>query len=304
MNPDWQTNCVYLAASVRRCHPAMWQALQHSLRERGIELRSVHGTRDIWLRDFMPIQVADDDFVKFRYEPDYLRIGHKHLMTAAATCLSTVSRRKCQTSRINLDGGNIVAAKRKAILTEKVFRENRQIGRSELVRELHRLLRVEECIFVPEEPGDLFGHADGMIRFLDETTVLVNDYTCVNRAFGTRLLSVLRKQGLACEAMPYLVEEEQVEGIPSAVGCYINFLWVGPLIVVPTFGTATDARALSTLEKLLPGRELVPLPCTELAREGGVLRCVSWTILDRNATRPGKGRGDEKLRTSPEANRR
>jgi len=29
-------------------------------------------TKDIWARDYMPIQVSENKFVEYRYDPDYL----------------------------------------------------------------------------------------------------------------------------------------------------------------------------------------------------------------------------------------
>ena len=52
-------------------------------------------------------------------------------------------------------------------------------------------LRVAELIVIPKEPYDEIGHADGMVRFLDAKTVLVNDYSEVDPDFGQRLLSDL-----------------------------------------------------------------------------------------------------------------
>ena len=61
--------------------------------------------------------------------------------------------------------------------------------------------------------------------------------------------------------------------------CY--FLRVGDLVVVPVYGAAQDDAACRKLEELLPGARIVPLRCEGLAREGGVLNCVSWTGRSR-----------------------
>jgi agmatine deiminase len=130
-------------------------------------------------------------------------------------------------------------------------------------------------IIIPKEPFDLLGHADGMVRFVDENSVLVNDYSEVDPVFGERLMSALDRHGLTCELMPYSHEKETTAGIASAVGNFTNFLRTEKVIVAPVYGARHDDIALRKLGTVFPGMPVVPLLCTDLAREGGVLNCIS-----------------------------
>src|SRR5438876_8688203 len=107
MIAEWETNCVYLPGQLPTSHPMVCQGLQRAFKDHGIELHLLRGTKDIWLRDFLPIQIADESFLKFRYEPDYLR-GHEHLRTDESICRSIPYLQDYRTSEINLDGGNVV----------------------------------------------------------------------------------------------------------------------------------------------------------------------------------------------------
>ena len=51
----------------------------HILDNYGIKSKFLHSTKDIWCRDYMPIQVDGDKFVQFRYAPSYLEddLGHQ-----------------------------------------------------------------------------------------------------------------------------------------------------------------------------------------------------------------------------------
>src|SRR5206468_1187392 len=111
----------------------------------------------------------------------------------------------------------------------------------------------------------------------DEHSVLVNDYSRVDPAFGERFLKVLRRHQLEIETLPYFHENRSRAGIPSAVGCFTNFLRTEKVLVVPAYGSKKDHVALRKLEAVFPGLPIVPLDCTELAREGGVLNCISAT---------------------------
>jgi agmatine deiminase len=239
----------------------------------------LRGTRDIWCRDFMPIQIGVGQFVQFRYLPDYLD-GHEGMITSpevARAALPAGSR--CVRSSVVLDGGNVVNWTSKAILTDKIYKENPRFSRAGLRRRIQGLLEVNELIVIPKEPHDVIGHADGVVRFVDERTVLVNDYSKVDPGYGASLEAVLRRHGLDWIKMPYCPSGKVIDGIPSAEGNYINFLQVGRLIVAPVYRKKrTDGRALRTLERAFPDSRIVPLDCRELARQGGVLNCISWTI--------------------------
>jgi agmatine deiminase len=142
---------------------------------------------------------------------------------------------------------------------------------------------------IPKEPGDVIGHADGMLRFVDAETVFVNDYSKVAPSFGRRLQSVLRRASLNWIELPYCPVAEETDGISSAVGCYANFLMVRGLIILPTFGIAEDITARQVLVKRAPQFAIETSDCTKLAKEGGVLNCMTWTM-------DAKEDGGQKLR--------
>jgi agmatine deiminase len=284
MVPDWQTNQVYFSALLGKRHPDVWSSLQSTLRDTNTAYHTLRVTKDIWCRDFMPVQVDNETFCRFTYDPDYLR-DDQRLITPAASCrLRTM--RKYRKARLVVDGGNIVSAVSRAILTDKVYTENSGRNRREIRRMLEDALQAE-CIIIPRPPFDPVGHADGVVRFLDEDTVLVNDYRAVDDAYGRKVRAILRRHRLECVPVPYFIENRVTDGIPSAAGCYINYLRTEKQLVLPVFGIARDAAAIRRFESLFPGMRIIPLQCTDLAREGGCLNCVSWTIRSR----------PEKLRT-------
>jgi agmatine deiminase len=203
---------------------------------------------------------------------------HPHLRTENAARLLGLDN--CIWSDIVIDGGNVVPGPGAVILTEKVYPENPTIGRARLREQLRALLEVEQLILVPKEPYDFIGHADGMVRFVDAGTVLVNDYSRVDAAFGKRLAGVLSP--LEIIPFPYCPTGERIDGIDSAVGVYLNFLQVRDMILVPAFGQSHDDEACKILERIFPRNCIVPISCTELARRGGVLNCATWNIRDND----------------------
>jgi agmatine deiminase len=80
MIADLENNLVYASDLLEDRFPALVDGLRRILCEHGVPLRIIRSTRDVWCRDFMPVQVAPGQFVRFCYGPDYLR-GHEHLIT-------------------------------------------------------------------------------------------------------------------------------------------------------------------------------------------------------------------------------
>jgi agmatine deiminase len=191
MVPDWQTNRVYVSHLLPKRHPGVWEGLKAAFTANGITVRQLRGTKDLWVRDFSPIQVGVNHFVKFRYEPDYLK-GHEDLLTDTSEFRSVPQLRDAINSTINLDGGNVVAAETKVILTDKVFKENPEIRRPLLRKKLQDLFKAD-TVFIPKEPFDPIGHADGLVRFINENTVLVNDYSAIDKEFGRRLRAIFTR---------------------------------------------------------------------------------------------------------------
>src|ERR1700722_9393270 len=119
MIPDWSSNCVFLARLLESRYPELFQSLQQTLVSHGIEVRLLDNVRDVWVKDYAPIQVGPRKLVKFRYEPDYLK-DDPTFRTGTAVVESFRDVGDSHRSTINLDGGNVVASRNKAILTEKV----------------------------------------------------------------------------------------------------------------------------------------------------------------------------------------
>lgn len=281
MVPDWKTNTVLISDTLPSRHPEIVRQLETILQQHRIPLVIVPGTADIWIRDAAPVQVNYGEFVQFIYRPDYLRDGYEHLITGSEVFSGFPFINEVERSELVIDGGNIVGVPGTAILTDKVFRENPDRSRSEIEDELRRLLRVERLIFIPKEPYDPIGHVDGMVRFINDTTLVVNDYSTVDPNFGNRFRASLERRRLEIELLPYQPERRRFDGIESAAGNYVNYLRVGNLIVVPSYGMPDDGEAVQTLDRLCPEATVVPVPCLNLAREGGVLQCVTWTVRVR-----------------------
>jgi agmatine deiminase len=83
-------------------------------------------------------------------------------------------------------------------------------------------LDLEEVIAVPKQPYDEIGHADGMLRFLQNDTVLVNDYSRESKRFQSNFTRSLEQAKLNIEQIPYnpYLNKNNLD----ATGVYMNYL--------------------------------------------------------------------------------
>lgn len=228
------------------------------------------GTKDIWVRDFMPVRRKDGQYISFRYEPSYLR-GNPELRTNFRDVAGQIPA-SVEYSDINLDGGNVVfsPSRNKAVISDRVFSENSDYDRAALIRELEELLTAH-VIVIPSLSSDMTGHADGMVRFVDDNTVIGND-TPYKNGLEQRVRAVLEREGLRVLDFPYYDAPGE-----SAAGCYLNFLKTERYIFLPIFGHKKDQKAIQAAERIF-SKEIVPLRIDEIATRGGGLNCVSWEV--------------------------
>lgn len=157
-----------------------------------------------------------------------------------------------------------------------MFVENPTRDRKTIISELANLFEAKPVI-IPRDSYDFTGHADGMVRYYNNDTVLINQYKANDKpAFQERFITALRSEGLNLIEVPY--NPYRNTDYDSAVGLYINYLQVKDLIVVPTFGLPEDERALRQFEDLFSFCSVVGIESSEIAVQGGVLNCVTWNI--------------------------
>jgi agmatine deiminase len=276
MLTDSQTNFVYVADTLPEKLPAFATRFLDSLRANGIPFGLIPGTRDIWAKDYMPIQVSECRFVHFTYNPDYLRDSRKWRTTI--TDVDAVCARmgiKTVQSDILIDGGNVVRWNDKVLMTEKVFSENPGYKEEKLIDELKDLLEVEAICLVPVAKGDILGHTDGMCRFVSTDTILVND-PLQGPPDRTGFIERLESAGLHWR--PFEYNYYASKGISDATGLYLNYLELEAHIILPVFHLDTDEAAIRQAKQHFPDKQVVPVYSREPAKHTGVLNCLTWNI--------------------------
>lgn len=274
---DNQTNFLYLADKLPSKYPGFFTRFESLLNKHNVAYELLPQTKDIWAVDFMPVQLELNKYTQFRYFPSYLKTikGLKTISDTELVCQS-INIKPDNKSEIILDGGNLVHWSDKVIMTDRIFIENPTYERKELIESLRNALEIETIYFVPKQPGDFTGHADGMLRFIDENTVLVNDFSKEKDWFKRAFEIALHNAGLETITFPY--NPYSNSNNTDGKGCYINYLQMKDIIFLPIYGMKEDEVAFKQIESIFPGYTIATINCNEIAKEGGVLNCISWNI--------------------------
>jgi len=275
-----ETNVVYFSALLPEKFPDDFARIKTILDKYGIEYRYLKATRDIWCRDYMPIQISENDFVQFRYEPSYLKTDEDLIGRSDPKQVNEANGFKPEYSRINLDGGNVVRYKEKVMITARVFRENQNLAltRDELREQLSHDLK-SHVIIKPEHPADQIDHADGNVRFLDENHVLINELQREYQYWREGMEKIRNEQNLSYIEIPWFTPKRKKDSL-SAIGYYINYLEIGNLIMIPKFEIEgnRDQETLDLFKSLFPTRNIEQVNINAIAEEGGLLNCITWNI--------------------------
>lgn len=251
-------------------------------------LHIIPGCKDIWVRDFMPINLYDDGdrLLTYRYEPDYLRENateYINFHTEQKAVLFDMGIRKQETfdTELVLDGGNIVECDGVVILTDKIYRENPKYNRQQVRDELKRIFK-EEVKIIPwvSIEDDVFGHSDGSLTYLGiidgKKTILfeTSDFSI------PPILNAQRDVLKSLEAKGYKIRELQLKSGNRFDWCYINMLHYKNKLLVPQVDGITESNqiALDTISNICgDDREVIGIKIPQrILKMGGALHCMTW----------------------------
>lgn len=280
MISDRDTNNIYFSKRLKTDlrFSETYEQISETLKALGVKPRLLSDTNDIWARDYMPIQVSKSKFIEYRYDPDYLQgkwKGCRDLKTYPDIVCDSIEL-TTEKSDIILDGGNIVKSNNCVILTDKVVNENRLLySKIELVEQLKKIFKVEKIVLIPWDKKEKFGHSDGVLRFINDTKVLINEIY----EYDTRLLYRLKQSGLKWDFLRFKVNKKDKRN-----WAYINFLQTKDLILIPKLKIDEDNQAFEQIEKHYPdyakNNRIAQINMTDIIKFGGALNCISWTIKE------------------------
>lgn len=268
---------VYMSELLKTKYPKECDRLIHILDNHHIKYGFLKGTKDIWCRDYMPVQTKSGKLIQFKYDPSYLK-GNKEWEESRSDVKQVCKLNKIDAifSNINLDGGNVLLYEDRAIISDRIYAENPDWDKEKLVNELSLLLE-SEIIIIPAQKSDMTGHADGMVRFVNRNTILGNTLADEYKYWREGIEKVLDKYNLRYIDVPFFLPKDSKHP-NSAVGIYVNYLEVGDLIVLPVFGRNEDQKAIDIISRTFPDRVIETIDYNGIAMEGGLLNCTTWVV--------------------------
>ena len=274
---------LYFSGNLKSYYPKIYNELTEILSKNKVSYGVLHGTADYWCRDYMPVQVCGNSFVQFQYHPDYLEGLRKYeTPTEVSTKLAMekIPHPLITTSPIVADGGNFTFGAIKkgrgytpvVIMTEKIFIENPNVTREDVVPQLESLFPNHRLLFLPWDKKDICGHTDGIIHAVGNNKVLAN-----LKVYPNDIAVKMRSALESC----FKVIDLELSNYHDMSWAYINMIHTKDVIIVPGLGLPTDEEALKHIQNLFPeykGRIYQVQMRSIVKRSGGALNCLSWTF--------------------------
>jgi len=282
MITDKETNTIYFSEKLMEQSPEIANQISNSIKRYGADCRFLPGTKDIWARDYMPVQVNEHKLVQFTFYPDYL-VEYEYLKSEPDSICEDLKLNTIK-SDIVLDGGNVVKSGNCVIMTDKIVIENiHKYTKEQLLSKLRDQFEVEKIVLIPWDHGERYGHADGMVRFIDHETVLLQGYYNTRKDlfiddFLETLLGSLKKNHLKYEFLNIDYSEKI-----NAKFAYLNYLQTKDFILLPSLGIDKDDEALEAeIRKYFPDYKdkIQKIKMNSIIAKGGALNCISWTIKE------------------------
>lgn len=270
MIPDYQCNAVYFSEWLKNDYPDIYHGLARILNRHNVAYDIIPNTKDVWCRDYMPIQLDKERYLCYEYKPDYLMnsaSNRKYITDSLDICRDM--QLKIKETPLIIDGGNVVKVGNKAIMTEKVFVENPTVNENTLKNLLEEQMECE-IIFIPWDKAEKYGHSDGIIKPISDNSILMTNYHDFDKEYSNEVINRLSDK-FEIKILSYNVKKTSPES-----WAYINFLTVGNLIVLPSLGKEEDEQALEQVNAYYPNYTIEQLNISDLVKDGGGINCVSW----------------------------
>ncbi len=269
-----------------------------------IQIIQMQNLDSVWVRDFMPIGIADNKALKALYYPTYYEDerfdgkegDRKYAKNAdnVGTSLTKVLRYTLQNLKfrqkdIILDGGNFIHNKKIGFISARVLTENFYLNNkievdtdllkdilfqadiSEFIVSLKNQLFLEALYILPSEQEsdnlpEVTGHIDGSLRFLTQDIIVIDENYFEN--YKEFLEPIFRKHNLKIQPIYQDLDNNTI---------FLNYLRVNDTVFLPRgtniqddfyrFKTLCFKNSIKSVEIEEEGH---------ISRHSGVFNCISW----------------------------
>ncbi|MBT3338354.1 MAG: hypothetical protein HN855_16920 [Anaerolineae bacterium] len=238
---------------------------------------------DIWMRDFTTVNPLNP--IQFTYT--WASMTKQESREVQNSYMSIADRYGIQrvTTDLLIDGGNIVDNYAGKIITTTRFMEDNDLSYEEAVETLANLLDADEvAILKPDE--EVLAHSDGMVSWIDEDLLLVNDYSS-DPEFRALIMDELHKAfpttTIIEVPVAYMTNPPgEWEGFESACGINLNSTVTFKNIYLPVFNMPHDQTAVGIIQENTT-KNVITINAEAACPMGGSVRCLTWQLTGANA---------------------
>ena len=179
-------------------------------------------------------------------------------------------------------GGNFITdGKGTMLCSEHVMNQNPDVGEKRFKEILRDYYGCTQVIFLPNQPGEICGHADMVVKFADPITIFVASATGTlwEESLDELAQTLTNSKSLSGENYNVVrlpVPTNQILGEDSKDWSYINSLTVNNKIIVPLYNAPEDKQALKIYQETLPDYEIVGLDFHEYFF--GAIHCQTQNV--------------------------
>ena len=253
---------------------------------RDIRYLPVHTLRDIQLRDWAGLPAALPNgrlfSAQFNYAPGHLTgrsARHADDSRRAGHILGDLLYGDTATIPLTASGAVLTHnGQGLAIASNRLISENEHLSIQSIHDILHRQVGITRLLFVPVVPDDEAGRVDHLVRFIAPDVLVVAQPPRRDepgRAFADAVLEQLQTE-LEPDVQVLALPQSNTSVLGGVYGNYLHLLRVGDRILLPGYGTKTDADVMEILSTALPEVDIVLLPFHELQSPVPLNRLAVW----------------------------
>lgn len=250
-------------------------------------------TNDTWIRDYGPISILHDSLptmLDFRFDgwggKFRAELDNHATQDLFEQAVFNCAYQDCDD--FTLEGGSIETDGRGTLLTTSscLLNPNRnpQFSREEIEQRLGFDLGIRRVLWLHNGAlagDDTDGHIDMLARFTDARTIVYTSCRDPQYPYYAELLEMERelRHFSSLDGTPYsLVPLPLPTTVSDQPASYTNYLITNSSVLLPDYGDPDFPDIVGTMEKLFPGRAVVPVRANALITQGGSIHCATMQV--------------------------